>query len=266
HRLLCGDARDEFALASLLAGEQADALFTDPPYNVVIEGNVRKTGANRDFAMASGEMSEAEFRAWLLEALRPSAESCRDGAIAFICMDWRHMSDVLAAGAELFSELKNLCIWTKANGGQGSLYRSQHELIFVFKRGGAPHCNNVQLGKHGRNRTNIWRYAGVNGFRAGRSEELALHPTCKPVALVKDALMDVTRRNAIVLDCFGGSGSTLIAAHSCGRRARLLELDPLYCDVIVRRFERLTGKSATLQGSGETFEQICARRLKGGAE
>jgi DNA modification methylase len=175
-------------------------------------------------------------------------------------MDWRHMRELMNAGAKVFDELKNLCVWTKSNGGMGSLYRSQHELVFVFKKGGEAHVNNVELGRFGRNRTNVWAYAGANAFSKARDTELAMHPTVKPVALIEDAIKDVSDRGALVLDPFGGSGSTLIAAEGCGRSARLIELDPLYCDVIVNRFETFTGKTAQLTGADQCFEDVAAAR------
>jgi DNA modification methylase len=258
HRLACGDARDAGAYDALMAGQAADMLFTDPPYNVPIDGFAGGKGKveRREFAMASGEMGEAQFQAFLEATLGPAAAVTRDGAIAFVCMDWRHVGELLAAGAAVFDELKNICVWTKTNGGMGSLYRSQHELVFVFKKGRAPQCNNVELGRHGRNRTNVWAYAGANAFGAAREAELAMHPTVKPVALIEDAIKDVTRRGALVLDPFGGSGSTLIAAERCGRLARVIEIDPLYCDTIIKRFEAYTGKQALLEASAESYETL----------
>jgi DNA modification methylase len=246
HRLVCGDAREPATYDALLRGERADVIFTDPPYNVPIDGFAGGKGkaTRREFAMASGEMSKAQFVAFLEDTLGRAGASTRDGAIAFVCMDWRHIGELLAAGERVFDDLKNVCVWTKTNGGMGSLYRSQHELVFVFKKGQAPHLNTVELGQYGRNRTNVWAYAGVNAFGAAREAELAMHPTVKPVALVEDAIRDVSRRGDIVLDPFGGSGSTLIAAERSGRSAMLIEIDPLYCDVIVRRFEAYTGKPA----------------------
>lgn len=249
HRLLCADACAAQSYVRLMAGDAADVLFTDPPYNVPIDGFVGGAGKvkHRSFAMGCGEMTEAEFETFLTTTLAAAAEHCRDGSIAFVCMDWRHMRELLNAGRAVFSELKNLCVWSKTNGGMGSLYRSQHELVFVFKRGEGEHCNNIELGRFGRNRTNVWSYAGANVFKEGRAEELSMHPTVKPVALVQDALKDVSKRGALVLDPFAGSGSTLIAAERSGRTARLLELDPIYCDVIVRRYEAYTGKRAVLE-------------------
>lgn len=246
HRLVCGDALNGATYSTLMQGERADAIFTDPPYNVPIEGFVGGKGKakRREFVMASGEMSSEAFAAFLSTSLGNAAAASRDGAIAFVCMDWRHMGELLAAGAEAFDELKNVCVWAKSNGGMGSLYRSQHELVFVFKRGKGDHCNTVELGRYGRNRTNVWSYRGANAFGAARDAELAMHPTVKPVALVEDAIKDVTRRGDTVLDPFGGSGSTLIAAERCGRSARLIEIDPAYCDVIIQRWEDHTGRRA----------------------
>ena len=239
HRLICGDARDANAYSTLLANESVNLIFTDPPYNVPIDGHVCGSGRirHREFAMGVGEMDKPSFTRFLVDTLTPAAARCQDGAIAFVCMDWRHMAELLAAGEQVFAELKNLCVWNKANGGMGTFYRSKHELVFVFKVGSAPHLNTFGLGDTGRYRTNVWDYSGVNSFRTGRMEELALHPTVKPAALTADAIKDCSRRGDIVLDPFGGSGTTLIAAQKSGRRARLIEYDPAYCDVILRRFE-----------------------------
>lgn len=268
HRLICGDARDKLTYADLLGGENADVMFTDPPYNVPIDGFVGGKGKvkHRTFAMGCGEMTEAEFEGFLACTLGPGAEHMKDGAIAFVCMDWRHMKELLAAGEKVFDELKNLCVWTKTNGGMGSLYRSQHELVFVFKQGSAPHSNNVELGRFGRNRTNVWSYAGANVFKEGRDDELAMHPTVKPVGLIVDALKDVSERGDVVLDPFGGSGSTLIAAERCGRTARLIELDPTYCDVIIARFQDYTGKDVMLVSSSQTFDQTSNLRASSNPE
>jgi DNA modification methylase len=263
HLLLCGDARDAAAYRALMGNQQVDLIFTDPPYNVPIDGHVCGLGRirHRPFAMGVGEMSSAAFTTFLQETLGHAASVARDGAIAFVCMDWRHMGELLAAGQAVFSELKNLCVWNKTNGGMGSFYRSKHELVFVFKAGTAAHENNFGLGDTGRYRTNVWAYPGVNTLRPGRMDELAMHPTVKPVALVADAIKDVSARNGIVLDPFCGSGTTLIAAEKTGRRARVIELDPAYCDVIVRRFERFTGKNVVLAATGQTFEQVTEERV-----
>ena len=201
-------------------------------------------------------MSEAEFTAFLESVFRLLAANTNDGSIHQVCMDWRHMGEMLAAGHQVFSELKNLCVWNKSNGGMGSFYRSKHELVFVWKNGSAPHINTFELGQHGRSRTNVWDYAGVNAPKAGRLEELAMHPTVKPVALVADAIKDCSRRNGLVLDPFAGSGTVLIAAERTGRKARALEIDPNYVDVAVRRWQTYTGKAAVLAATGATFEQV----------
>jgi len=266
HLLLCGDAKDRHAIEVLMRGHLADMVFTDPPYNLRIEGHVSGLGRmhHREFVEASGEMSSKRFTDFLRTTLTLAAEVCRDGAIAYIFMDWRHLGELLSAGHTAFSELKNLCVWNKTNAGMGTFYRSQHELVFVWKVGRGPHINTFGLGERGRYRSNVWTYPGVNTFKRNRMNELSLHPTVKPVALVSDAIRDVTNRGGIVLDIFGGSGTTLIAAHKVGRCARVLELDPRYCDVILRRWEKLTGKQAIHVSANETFENISASRGTGG--
>jgi DNA modification methylase len=258
HRLVCGDARDGGHFDLLMDNERANLIFTDPPYNVPIDGHATGLGRirHRDFAMASGEMSVTAFTDFLQQTLGNAAAKARDGAIAFVCMDWRHMGELQQAGSAVFSQLKNLCVWNKTNGGMGTFYRSKHELVFAFKVGTAPHTNTFGLGESGRYRTNVWDYPGINTLRPGRGQDLAMHPTVKPVALVADALKDCTRRGEIVLDPFGGSGTTLIAAERTGRQARLIEYDPAYCDVIMRRFERVTGRQAKQAVTGMTFEDV----------
>jgi DNA modification methylase len=262
HRLLCADARDQAAYESLLEGAKAEFAFTDPPYNVAIEHNVSGLGRvrHRDFAMGSGEMKEAEFIAFLEMVFARLAENSVDGSIHQICMGWRHMWEMLAAGRKVYSELKNLCVWNKSHAGMGSFYRSKHELIFVWKSGTAAHSNNFGLGQHGRSRTNVWDYANVHALRAGGLQELAMHPTVKPVALVADAIKDCSSRGALVLDPFCGSGTILVAAERTGRKARAMEIDPAYVDVAVRRWQDYTGKAAVLAASGETFESIEEQR------
>ena len=239
HRVACGNALDPAVVSALMGGAKARMAFTDPPYNVPIDGHVGGSGAvkHREFAMASGEMTRVEFTAFLRTAFQRLTEASVDGSIHFVSMDWRHMAEILSAGEDTFSEFKNLIVWAKDNGGMGTFYRSRHELIFVFKNGTAPHINSFELGQHGRHRTNVWNYRGVNSFRPGRMDELRLHPTVKPVQMIADAIKDVSGRGDIVLDLFGGSGSTLIAAHKTGRRAFLCECDPIYCDRIIRRWE-----------------------------
>nr|WP_295374286.1 site-specific DNA-methyltransferase [uncultured Sphingosinicella sp.] len=263
HRLLCGDTRSLSDMDALMAGARADLVFTDPPYNVAIDGNVCGLGSvkHREFAFASGEMSEPQFTAFLAQTLGNLGRVMRDGAIAYVCMDWRHMGELLTAGSAAFTELKNLVVWNKTNGGMGAFYRSKHELVFVFKQGRAEHTNSFGLGETGRYRTNVWDYAGISSIGASRSEELAMHPTVKPVALIADAIRDCSRRGETVLDGFGGSGSTLIAAEKTGRSARLIEFDPIYCDTIIRRWEHYTGKRATLNGSGAYLDVVSDERL-----
>jgi DNA modification methylase len=262
HRLLCGDSRNRESVDRLLEHDLANLICTDPPYNVPIDGHVCGLGRirHREFAMGAGEMSREIFTGFLQLTLGHAAAVCRDGAIAFVCMDWRHIGELIAAGESVFSELKNVCVWNKTNGGMGSFYRSKHELVFVFKVGRAPHTNTFGLGDTGRYRTNVWDYPGVNSIRSSRTEELAMHPTVKPVAMVADAIKDCSRRGEIVLDPFGGSGTTLIAAEKTGRLARLVEYDPTYCDQILRRYERVTGKQAKLAITEQTFEAVAEER------
>ena len=250
HRVGCGDCRDQAFVRRVVGdGGTIDAAFMDPPYNVRIGGHAVAKGSHREFAMASGEMSEAEFRQFLTETLQTAVAVSRDGSVHFICMDWRHMDDISAVGHELYGALLNLCVWNKSNAGMGSLYRSKHELVFVYRVGSAPHLNNVELGKHGRNRTNVWDYASVNSLRGSRKEDLTLHPTVKPVGLVADAIQDVTRRGDLVLDLFLGSGTTLLAAERTARKFRGVELDPGYVDVAITRWSDRTGQEPVLENS-----------------
>ena len=262
HRLLCGDAREPTHFEVLMAGDAAGLVFTDPPYNVPIDGHVSGLGRvrHREFAMGVGEMAEAAFVAFLAMALRNMAAQCRDGAILYVCMDWRHLAELSAAGRQCGLELKNLCVWNKTNGGMGTFYRSKHELVFVFKHGEAPHVNSFGLGDTGRYRTNVWDYPGISSIGPSRATDLAMHPTVKPVALVADAIRDCSRRGDIILDPFAGSGTTVIAAQMTGRVARVIEYDPFYCDTILRRFEQFSGQPATLIGSGESFELVSESR------
>ena len=260
HRLLCGSALDSTVFTTLMGEKRAAMIFIDPPYNVRVDGHASGLGAihHRSFPMASGEMDGAEFTAFLAGAFRNLAAFSVDGSLHYICMDWRHVEELLAAGREAYDELKNLCVWAKDSAGMGSLYRSQHELVFVFKHGRNGHRNNVQLGRFGRNRSNVWRYPGANSFaRCGEEGNLSvLHPTVKPVAMVADAILDCSARGDIVLDAFLGSGTTLIAAERTGRRCCGLELDAGYVDTIVRRWQALTGGSALHAESGRSFDDL----------
>jgi DNA modification methylase len=248
HRVGCGDGRDlDFLRAVVGEAEAIDAAFLDPPWNVKINGNVNAKGRHREFAMASGEMTDAAFEQFLAEALGACVAVSRDGAVHFVCMDWRHMAPLQAAGSRLYGDLINLCVWNKTNAGLGSLYRSKHELVFVYRVGSAPHFNAVELGRHGRNRTNVWDYASVNSLRGSRREDLALHPTVKSSAMVAEALRDVTRQGDQVLDIFLGSGTTLVAAERTRRRFRGLDIDPAYVDVALERWSSLTGKEPRLE-------------------
>ena len=246
HRLLCDDALAPESYERVLGDERAQMVFTDPPYNIPIVGNVSGLGAVKhdDFAMACGEMTPTEFEAFLCTSLGLAAAYSVDGSIHFICMHWSKIKELIAASEGVYSEMKNLCIWNKTNGGLGSLYRSKHELIFVFKKGIAPPINNIQLGRFGRNRTNVWDYPGQNVFNSTSKSKLSLHPTAKPVALVADAVRDCSNCNGVLLDPFGGVGATLIAAEKTGRRARVIEIDPRYVDATVKRWETLTGRRA----------------------
>jgi DNA modification methylase len=255
HRLLCGNALDADSYDQLLGTDKADMMFADPPYNVPIAGHVSGLGATRhaDFAMASGELSPAEFEGFLKTALGHAANRSVDGAIHYVCIDWRHQRELLAAGDQVYSELKALCVWNKSNAGMGSLYRSKHELIFVFKVGKGAHVNNIALGRYGRHRSNVWDYVGQNAMNGTGKGKLGLHPTVKPVAMIADAMRDCSNRGGLILDPFGGAGTTLIAAERTGRRARVIELDPLYVDVSIERWQHFTGGTAINADSGLPF-------------
>jgi len=262
HRLLCADALDSASYERLMAGKSARMVFTDPPYNVPIGGHVSGLGRtkHREFVMASGEMPPAAFQLFLQRMLSSHAAACADGALLYVCMDWRHLLELLQAGRETELTLINLCVWNKSNGGMGSFYRSKHELVPVFKKGRAPHINTIELGSHGRYRTNVWDYAGINAFGRNRLDELAMPPTVKPTSLVADAIKDCTRRGDIVLDGFAGSGTTLIAAEKSGRIGCGLELDPRYVDVAIRRWERLTGQKAVHAETRLTMDELAEAR------
>lgn len=242
HRLFVGNALEQQSYQVLLGNERAQMVFIDPPYNVPIQGHVSGLGKVRhhEFVMGSGEMSEVEFEAFLRTTFERLIEASVDGSIHYVCMDWRGLGPLLRAG-DRYSDLKNVCCWVKAQGGMGSLYRSQHEMVAVYKSGIASHVNNIELGKHGRNRSNVWAMAGMNSFQKGRADKLAMHPTVKPVALVADAMLDCSTRGGLVLDVFSGSGTTLVAAERTGRVGAAMELDPHYADVTLRRFCDVTG-------------------------
>jgi DNA modification methylase len=263
HRVLWGDAREVSNYARLAKDESAAMVFADPPFNVRIGGHVQGRGrAHHDeFAFASGEMSAGAFRSFLSTSLGSAAGAFRDGAIHYVCMDWRHIDTLMSVGREIFGDMLNLVVWNKTNPGQGSFYRSQHELIGVFRVGDSPHQNNVELGRHGRNRSNVWTYAGVNSFGAGRDELLAMHPTVKPVALVADAVRDCTSKGDVVLDPFLGSDTTLIAAEKISRRCFGLEYESAFVDVAIRRWQADASADAILEGDGRTFDEIAAERL-----
>lgn len=269
HRLVCGDATNPLVYASLMTGgELARAVITDCPYNLPIDGFVATRGQpdRREFAMASGEMSSGEFEAFLTKTLSLAADYSIDGSIHYTFMDWRHLPEILAAGAKVYAEQKQMLVWVKDNAGMGPFYRSQHELVLVWKKGKAAHLNTFGLGGKGRYRTNVLSYPGASGFGADRAEALEMHPTVKPVALIADLIRDVTRRGDIVIDPFAGSGTLVIAAHKTGRVARMIEIDPLYVDVICRRWKRETGQDAILESTGEPFEAIATLRNATGSK
>ena len=261
HRIGCGDARDQAFIEELNGGLRASMCFVDPPYNVPIAGFVSGKGRvqHRDFVQGVGELSADQFTAFLADSLAVLQRSATDAALIYACMDWRHLYELLAAGRQCGLELFNICVWAKTNAGMGSLYRSQHELVCVFKAGTANHSNNVELGRHGRNRSNLWTYRGLNSFGADRNELLASHPTVKPVLLIADAIRDVTKRGDAVLDTFLGSGSTLMAAEETGRLCFGVDLDPLYVDVAVRRWQRKTRRDALHAETGECFDDQADR-------
>lgn len=261
HRVGCGDSGNEVDMRALMRHFLASAVFADPPYNVRIS-SIQGRGKikHREFTSASGEMSPKEFIEFLGAFMRQAVQFSKDGSLHYICMDWRHVLEIMTAGNDVYGALKNLVVWAKSNVGQGSFYRSQHELIFVFKNGEAPHQNNIELGRHGRSRSNVWTYAGVNSFRKDRLAELTVHPTVKPIALVADAIRDCSRRGEIVLDPFLGSGTTILAAERTGRIGFGMEIDPLYVDVAIRRWQDFTKRDAVLEATGQTFDEVAASR------
>jgi DNA modification methylase len=266
YKILCGDALEACSYRVLMERARAQVVFTDPPYNVPIDGHACGNGSihHREFAMAVGEMTSGQFTHFLATVLHLLARHSLGGSIHFICMDWRHQLELLNAGSQVYAELKNFCVWVKGNAGMGSFYRSQHELIFVFKHGKAPHRNNVQFGQYGRNRTNVWSYPSVGnlGQQGEEGNLLALHPTVKPVAMVADAILDCSSRGDVVLDSFLGSGSTLIAAERIGRTCHGIEIDPIYVDTAIRRWQHYTGDHAIHAVSGKRFDSLAASRVE----
>lgn len=262
HRLYVGDARLEDSYTALLDGKKADMAFLDPPYNVAIQGHAGGRGAikQREFVCASGEMSEQQYRKFLIDSLTETAAHMRDGAITYVCMDWRHLRAALDAGEQAYDELKNICVWRKTNQGQGSFYRNQHELVLVYKTGTATHVNTFELGQHGRTRTNVWTYPGANGFRKDREKDLKLHPTVKPLALIADTIKDCSNHGDIILDSFCGAGTTMLAAEQLGRRAFCIELDPLYADATILRWQQMTKRDAVLAATEQTYEELVKTR------
>lgn len=262
HRILCGDARERADYEKLMGGERAQMTFTDPPYNVRINGHVGGLGKikHRAFPMASGEMDKPGYTAFLTIVFGEIVAASQDGALIYTCIDGPHLHEMLNAGYATFDELKAVITWAKTNAGMGSLYRSQTELIPLWKTGKAPHINNIELGRHGRYRTTLWTYAGANGFGRGRMEDLAAHPTVKPCAMVMDAIKDASKAKGIILDPFGGSGTTLIAAAKTKRRGYLMELDPLYVDVAIARWEKLLKGQACHAETGLSFAEMASQR------
>lgn len=267
HRIICGNSLQKETLSQLMEDKKADMVFTDPPYNVKINGHVCGAGnvQHKEFKFASGEMTVEEFTRFLKTSFELLCAFSKDGSLHYICMDWRHIKEIMTA-AEVYDQFKNLCVWRKDNAGMGSFYRSQHELIFMFKHGKEPHINNVELGIHGRYRTNVWNYAGVNTPSAENAEKRAMHPTVKPVELIKDAILDASNRGGVVLDTFLGSGSTLIAAEKAGRICYGVELEPKYVDTAIRRYESLGEKYIAIHAaSGKTYQELLsAKRAEGG--
>jgi DNA modification methylase len=263
HRIGCGNARDQRFVARVREGRLVNVSFIDPPYNLPIAGFVSGKGRHqhREFLQGSGEMSSDDFFALLRDSLEVLRTASTADAVVFGCIDWRHVVELVVAGRVCGMALYNLCVWVKNNPGMGGIYRNQHELVAVFRAGTGQPVNNVELGKYGRNRSNVWSYPGMASFGAGRDELLASHPTVKPIALISDVLRDVTKRGDVVLDTFLGSGSTLMAAQETGRICFGVELDPLYVDAAIRRWQRATGLDAVHAESGQTFEQSASHAL-----
>ena len=262
HRLLCDEAAAATNRQALMSGQQADIVLTGGPWNLPTNDS-HGLGGDRhsNCAIAQRDQSEGEIVGFLSSFLRLAKESSKPGAIMFVFMDWRYLFELLTAARAQHLPLKDLIVWAKSNADLGSFYRSQHELIAVLENGYEA-ARILGLGQHGRHRSNLWKYSDARPIREGRTENLAIHPTYKPVALLADAIRDATDRGAVVFDPFAGTGSTLIAAEKTGRRAYVLEADPVYCDIIIRRFEAYTGKVARLDRSGLTFKEAENIRLR----
>lgn len=265
HVLLCGNSTDPEAVTGMMAGEMAVAVATDPPYNLR-EREYSGRGRHRhgDFRQAAGELSQSEFTGFLGSGLASVIPHLVSGALIYAFMDWKHVRELLGAADANALDLLNICIWDKGKGGMGAFYRSAHEMVFVFRHGDARHNNRIQLGRHGRDRTNLWRYEGFNSFSRGRDRALAMHGTVKPVQMICDLLLDCTEKDDIVFDGFAGSGTSLIAAQKLGRRARIIELDPVYCDTIIGRYRAAFGSEPVHRELGLTFSQVSALRVAEG--
>ena len=261
HRIICGDSLKEETYAKLMRDVLADQVLTDPPYNLSANsiGNSGNT-KHDNFAMAAGEMSDEEFCKFLQIVMQRCSDHSKQNALHYFWMDWRHAINILFSGHKVFPLLINMCVWVKASGGMGKLYRSQHELCFVF--GNDKHyVDNVQLGKNGRYRTNVWHCAGVNSF-GPHKKDLILHPTTKPVELFRNVMLDSTPRGGIVLDAFSGSGTTIIAAEKCHRIGYAIEYEPKYVDTLLRRYKETFGVDAVLEGDGRTYSELLAEHKK----
>jgi DNA modification methylase len=266
HRIICGNATEGRTYDVLMKDDHLAALVsTDVPYNCEIDGFVSGSG-HREFVQGSGEMSASQFAVFNETWMMLSSKYLRDGGILGSWIDWRGQMTICQAALKLGLEPLNFVVWSKTNAGMGSFYRSQHELLPLFKKPGAAHVNNIQLGKRGRWRSNVWAFPGASAIGSDARRGLQDHPTVKPTAMLQDALLDMTDRGDIVIDCFLGSGSTLIAAERCGRICRGVELDPLYVDVIIRRYQEVTGDAAVLVETGERFVDLARRRLSVASE
>ena len=263
HKIICGNSLEKEVFERLFEYKQADMIFTFLPYNLKVDGQICRVRKKhyKEFAMASGEMNSEEFKNFLYKSFSLLKEFSKNGSLHYICMDWRHVAEIINAGTNIFDEFKNLCIWNKDNAGMGSFYRSKHELIFIFKNGTKSNINNIQLGKHGRNRTNVWEYPSVNAFS---KEKINYHPTIKPVEMVQDAIIDVTKRGQIILDTFLGSGTTLLASEKSGRICYGIEIEPMYIDVTIKRWQELTGKSAFNVNQNKTYNELLNERKNNG--